>query len=296
MRILQRGSGGPDRRGGIGITLHRARKAGRGAGCAWPACALLCLAVAGALLLLAWQPASAQTQSVTGSSRADASRLAPAAGPHVLWPTGEPGKALSQQPGLRPGLRSKLPPRVARAQRFLAQRGWTPGRRNGRIMRRGNLPAAEIQPGSTNPWKSLGPDAVLTPGYGLVTGRVSSLAIDPSDSTGNHLYIGTTGGGVWEAQNAAVSNASLVVFTPLTDSVGALGGAMDASSSIGALTVQPGGTGVILAGTGDPNDALDSYYGAGILRSGNGGSSWTLIPGTSDGIYSFAGEGFAGFA
>jgi centrosomal CEP192-like protein/HYDIN/CFA65/VesB family protein/ASPM-SPD-2-Hydin domain-containing protein len=170
----------------------------------------------------------------------------------------------------------------------------------GRGTGRGSLPTAQTQPASTATWKSLGPDAVLTPAYGKVTGRVSSLALDPSDSTGNHLYIGTTGGGVWEAQNAAVSNASLVVFTPLTDSVGALSGAleaaMDASISIGALTMQPGGTGVILAGTGDPNDALDSYYGAGILRSGDDGNSWTPISGTSDGKFSFAGEGFAGFA
>ena len=75
-----------------------------------------------------------------------------------------------------------------------------------------------------------------------------------------------------------------------------MSGAADASISIGALTVQPGGTGVILAGTGDPNDALDSYYGAGILRSTDGGTTWSLIYNTADGIYSFAGEGFAGFA
>jgi hypothetical protein len=64
-----------------------------------------------------------------------------------------------------------------------------------------------------------------------------------------------------------------VVFTPLTDSVEGLSTAQDASISIGARTVQTGGTGVILAGTGDPNDALDSYYGAGILRSADGGNS-----------------------
>jgi hypothetical protein len=145
-------------------------------------------------------------------------------------------------------------------------------------------------------WQPLGPSAVLTQNYGLVTGRVSALALDPSDATGNHLYLGTTGGGVWAAQNAAVSNASQVVFTPLTDTVAALSDAQDASISIGALTVQPGGTGVILAGTGDPNDSLDSYYGAGILRSADGGNSWSLISGTADFLYSFAGEGFAGFA
>ena len=67
----------------------------------------------------------------------------------------------------------------------------------------------------------------------------------------------------------------------LTDQVSALYGAEDSSISIGAVTVQPGGTGVLLAGTGDPNDALDSYYGAGLLRSTDGGNTWTLIPGTS---------------
>jgi hypothetical protein len=132
--------------------------------------------------------------------------------------------------------------------------------------------------------------------YGLVTGRVSSIALDPADPTGNKVYVGTTGGGVWAAQNAGSSAASAVIFTPLTDAPAALSGARDASISIGALTVQPGATGVVLAGTGDPNEALDSYYGAGILRSTDGGNSWALIQTTSDGIYSFVGEGFAGFA
>ena len=132
---------------------------------------------------------------------------------------------------------------------------------------------------------------------------MAALALDPSDATGNRLYVGTTGGGVWMANNAGASALSSIIFTPLTDSVAALGGAVDASISIGALTVQPGGTGVILAGTGDPNDVLDSYYGAGILRSIDGGNTWTLIPRTmdeEDGLstqdYSFAGNGFAGFA
>jgi hypothetical protein len=145
--------------------------------------------------------------------------------------------------------------------------------------------------------------AVQTPNFGLVTGRVSALALDPSDATGNRLYAGTTGGGVWVANNAAASTPSTIVFTPLTDTLAALGGASDASISIGALTVQPGETGVILAGTGDPNDVLDSYYGAGILRSTDGGNTWSLIQETADaedGISiadaSFLGEGFAGFA
>ncbi len=209
--------------------------------------------------------------------------------------------ALSQ-PAEVPPPHPKLPPRVLQAQRFLARRGSSQPRAGAlHNLHRSQASTAQAQSASTATWQPAGPAAVVTSSYGPVTGRVSALALDPSDPTGNHLYVGTTGGGVWVAQNAATSNPSQVAFTPLTDAVAALSGAQDASISIGALTLQPVGTGVggapvILAGTGDPNDALDSYYGAGILRSPDGGTTWTLIPSTADGRWSFAGEGFAGFA
>lgn len=203
-----------------------------------------------------------------------------------------------------------LPPRVLEAQRFLAQRGWTSGHRlplRLSATRRASVAKIGAQSaGSTalaSTWQPLGPTAVQTPNDGLVTGRVAALALDPSDATGNRLYLGTTGGGVWVANNAAVTTSSSIVFTPLTDSVAALSDVTDSSISIGALTVQPGETGVILAGTGDPNDVLDSYYGAGILRSADGGNTWSLIQQTVDleqGLSpidsSFVGAGFAGFA
>ena len=200
------------------------------------------------------------------------------------------------QHSIRPAIDVPAPPRVLQAQRFLARRGWSRasvGMLNASHAKQQAVP--HLQP-SANPWQALGPAAVSTPGYGLVTGRVSALALDPADPTGNHLYLGTTGGGVWVTQNAAVSNPSLIVFEPLTDNVTALSTIQDGSLSIGALSVQPGGTGVILAGTGDPNDALDSYYGAGILRSADGGNTWSVIQDTSDHDYFFTGEGFAGFA
>jgi hypothetical protein len=191
----------------------------------------------------------------------------------------------------------KQPPQVVQAQRFLARRGIVPGRATARAPRwRTNTARPEVEPAGTAPWLPFGPTAVTTPGYGLVTGRVSALALDPSDSTGNRLYLGTTGGGVWMAENAGAQNPSGINFTSLSDNLAAFSGAQDASISIGALAVQPGGTGVILAGTGDPNDVLDSYYGAGILRSTDGGATWTLIQSTADQLYSFIGEGFAGFA
>ena len=202
--------------------------------------------------------------------------------------------------------RANLPPRVVQAERFLAQRGRRQGSAfAGALSRKAQTAAAQYQPQlraqpQTSPgsatWQPLGPTAVVSQSYGLVTGRISALALDPSDTTGNTLYAGSTGGGVWRSQNAGTSSPSNISFIPLTDDLSAMSGVADASISIGAVSVQPGGTGVILAGTGDPNDALDSYYGAGILRSTDGGNTWSLISLTADGLYGFAGEGFAGFA
>ncbi len=149
----------------------------------------------------------------------------------------------------------------------------------------------------TGIWQELGPLQISSLAYANVTGRVTSIAIDPADQTGNTVYIGTTGGGVWKSTNAA---ASSVTFTPVTDTLPVfspdLGTNTIPSLSIGALSI---GNGVILAGTGDPNDALDSYYGSGILRSADGGATWTLIHQSQDGVYgthSFVGLGFAAFA
>ena len=149
------------------------------------------------------------------------------------------------------------------------------------------------------PWQPIGPNQVASIAYGNVTGRVTSIAIDPADATGNTVYVGTTGGGVWKSVNAAGSAAN-VIFAPLTDTLPVFSANAGASAipslSIGAISVQ---SGVVLAGTGDPNDASDSFYGSGLLRSADGGLTWTLIQNSQDGVngnHSFSGLGFAGFA
>ncbi len=157
---------------------------------------------------------------------------------------------------------------------------------------------------SDQPWQPLGPNQIVTPQFGDVTGRITSIAIAPWDSSGNTVYVGSTGGGVWLSTNAAADDPTTVTWQPLTDDPPAYSGVDITSLSIGAVSVQPGTSpnGVVLAGTGDPNDVLDSYYGAGILRSTDGGTTWSLITQSSDAFsggltnYSFAGDAFSGFA
>ncbi|WP_187290230.1 choice-of-anchor D domain-containing protein [Terriglobus saanensis] len=152
----------------------------------------------------------------------------------------------------------------------------------------------------STPWQPAGPNQINTTLYGNVTGRITSIAIDPADSLGNAVYLGTTGGGVWKSSNATSANPS---FAPLTDTLPVFsansGTSVIPSLSIGAVSVQPGGTGVVLAGTGDSNDASDSFYGEGILRSADNGLTWTIAQRSNDGTagrHLFLGEGIAGFA
>ncbi len=157
---------------------------------------------------------------------------------------------------------------------------------------------------SNQPWQPVGPSQINTAQFGDVTGRVTSISIAPWDASGNTVYLGSTGGGVWRSTNAAAGDPTTVTWQPLTDDPPAFSGVNLTSLSIGAVSVQAGTStnGVVLAGTGDPNDVLDSYYGAGILRSADGGATWNLIKQSSDGFagritnYSFAGDAFSGFA
>jgi hypothetical protein len=125
-----------------------------------------------------------------------------------------------------------------------------------------------------NTWTPLGPQpTAATQFYGNVSGRVTALAADPCDPSGNTVYAGAADGGVWVSFNA-LAGAS-VIWQPLTDT--------QPSLSTGAIALNPASCAsfsghaqstLILVGTGESNFAQDNIYGAGVLRSTDGGHTW----------------------
>jgi hypothetical protein len=150
-------------------------------------------------------------------------------------------------------------------------------------------------------WTPLGPaplasdaSGVGTQDYGFVSGRATSVAVDPADQNGNTVFIGGAYGGVWKSINAGPlsPNSTNVIWTSVTDN--------QPSLAVGAIAIQPGNTNsassVVLVGTGEANSSGDSYYGVGILRSINGGSTWTTISSADNGAHPFLGLGFTKIA
>jgi hypothetical protein len=154
----------------------------------------------------------------------------------------------------------------------------------------------------TAAWQPLGPSSILSATYSNLTGRITAIAPDPNDATGNTVYLGTTGGGVWKSTNAA-SALTNATFAPLTDTLPVFnanaGTNIIPSLSIGAVAVQPAINPVVIAGTGDPNDATDSLYGEGLLIYSTATQTWTLVQSSNDGVngdHSFIGLATAGIA
>lgn len=118
-------------------------------------------------------------------------------------------------------------------------------------------------------WLSDGPD-VLHNNSGAVdaarqdaSGRVAGIAVDPTDS--NTFYSASAGGGVWKTTNGGAS------YIPLTDFLG--------DTAMGSIAVAPSNHNVVYAGTGEANFSADCKYGIGLLKSTNGGTTWSLITG-----------------
>jgi hypothetical protein len=118
----------------------------------------------------------------------------------------------------------------------------------------------------TSTWTQLGPNAIAqSPEFTgpVMSGRIETAAPDPANP--NIMYVAADGGGVWETTDWQSSSPT---WTPLTDSQSStVTGSGDYAFT--SLAVYPGNPAIIYAAAAGP--------GGGVLKSTNGGQSWTLL-------------------
>ena len=124
----------------------------------------------------------------------------------------------------------------------------------------GQIPIPE--PTECNRWQQIGPAPLLERNGYPQTGRINTIAVDPRGAS--TVLIGAAEGGVWRTRSGGAT------WTALTDD--------QPSLAMGSIAIAPSDPDIIYAGTGD----LVGYYGAGLLRSTDGGDRWEHIPGPFD--------------
>ena len=102
-----------------------------------------------------------------------------------------------------------------------------------------------------------------------VSGRVAAIAVDPSKPA--HVLCGAANGGVWESFDRGAS------WAPRTD--------YQATTAVGAVVFSPANPAIVYCGTGEGN--WWSWLGVGILRSSDGGTTWSTLC-----TAPFVGQGF----
>ena len=103
--------------------------------------------------------------------------------------------------------------------------------------------------------------AVLHPrliGPAMISGRISSLAVDPRNP--GIMYVGAASGGVWKTENGGAT------WTAIFERQG--------SFSIGAVVVDAKNPATIWVGTGENNSQRSVAYGDGVYRSDDAGRTW----------------------
>lgn len=122
-------------------------------------------------------------------------------------------------------------------------------------------------------WKQIGPAPIQdssgagqinVPG-GSESGLVTDIAIDPTGTTDQTIFIATQNGGVWKSTDGGMT------WAPKTDFLPAI--------SIGAVALDQSNPSNVYAGTGSLfiGNGIQDFNSAGVYKSTDGGDTWTVL-------------------
>ena len=121
-------------------------------------------------------------------------------------------------------------------------------------------------------WTPVGPAAASGN-----SGRIGGLAVDPSDPTGNTMYVAGASGGVWKTTNFLTTEPNGPTYVPLTDFGPTYG------INMGGIAVFPRNNdtrqSIVIAATGEGDTGTP---GVGFLISLDGGATWNVYDSTNN--------------
>ncbi|HYH67082.1 MAG TPA: autotransporter-associated beta strand repeat-containing protein, partial [Urbifossiella sp.] len=151
-----------------------------------------------------------------------------------------------------------------------------------------------VGPGATNN----GVSAPFTGTGGPTSGRINSIATDPSDP--RVIYVTTAGAGAWKSKDGgltwialfdqAVNAAGTTLGLSPDTTAGSVAAPLPRSAMMfgGSIAVAPSNPQVVYYATGDSNgvtngipnsnlNAVDNYAGSGVYKSTDGGKTWVRL-------------------
>jgi photosystem II stability/assembly factor-like uncharacterized protein len=109
-----------------------------------------------------------------------------------------------------------------------------------------------------NQWTAIQPANVI-PSNGGGTGRLNCVTVHPNNP--NIIFVGSVGGGIWRSYDGGQT------WTSNTDQFG--------SMAISDIAFNPKNPNIVYAATGDIEGAILPHYSVGILKSIDGGITWS---------------------
>ena len=105
----------------------------------------------------------------------------------------------------------------------------------------------------------------------VASGRIKAVWVDLSDATGNTVWVGGIGGGLWKTTNFKTSPCT---WTAVND--------FFTNMAVGSICQDPTNYNIMYFGTGERTYNVDYIRGGGVWKSTDHGISWTLLSATTN--------------